>query len=61
MAVDVLIQPQVVLRPHGALPVAWHVRPLVVNLGGDQIVLIGIPSLFGLTLAEAVFTVGDFA
>jgi len=49
-------------RPSRALPLAWHIGvPLVVNLGWAALVLLELPMLFGLTLAESVFNLGDFA
>jgi hypothetical protein len=49
-------------RPAGALSRAWHLGlPLALNLGWGAAVLLGLPLLFGLTLADSVFIVGDFA
>ena len=49
-------------RPSGALPLAWHLGlPLAINLGWAAVVLLGLPLVFGLTLAESVFNLGDFA
>jgi CubicO group peptidase (beta-lactamase class C family) len=49
-------------RPAGALSLAWHLGlPLALNLGWGAAVLLGLPLLFGLTLADSVFIVGDFA
>jgi hypothetical protein len=40
----------------------WHVGvPLAVGLAWGAIVLLGIPLFFGVTLAETVFNLGDFA
>jgi hypothetical protein len=49
-------------RPTYALRLAWHIGvPLMVNLSWAAMVLIGVPLLFGLTLADTVFNLGDFA
>jgi hypothetical protein len=53
-------QPQ--SRPAGALSLAWHLGvPLAASLAWAAVVLLGVPLVFGLTLAETVFNLGDFA
>jgi CubicO group peptidase (beta-lactamase class C family) len=49
-------------RPTGRLALAWHVvLPLVVSLAWASVVLVGAPRLFGLSLSDTVFLLGDFA
>ncbi len=49
-------------RPSGSLSLAWHLAvPLAVSLGWGAVALIGAPLLFGLSLADTVFILGDFA
>ena len=49
-------------RPRNARSLAWHLGlPLAVNLVWATAVLVGVPALFGLPLADSVFALGDFA
>ncbi len=49
-------------RPRNARSLAWHFGlPLAVNLVWATAVLVGVPALFGLPLADTVVALGDFA
>src|SRR5438067_5871614 len=49
-------------RPRNARSLAWHLGlPLAVNLVWATAVLVGVPALFGLPLADTVLALGDIA